>query len=308
VRSLQIKLLSLLKNREDASFMDTEPIETYDRYCDFSIIEIENILFGHLHFSLVSSFNDPRDSRISCFIDLNPNDTERRKFLDLGLSEELCKTLKFKIAKKIEDSICVCCFTKADLKDRPTMWGYYANKSSGMKISYRSPQLRSSSSLAIEEKLLEVTYGDDKNLMKSHSDSLFLSILSRMVKPSEGPNDIEEALLRQVPVCLGECGKSTDADGYDDLKYVITTKAKCWEKEKEFRLVRILTKGKKQVLALGSGNRISEICLGARSSAENIAMAKALFSGKKFPLSKETLSDSLMETLVYSAQTEGGNQ
>ena len=290
------------------SFMDTEPIETYDRYCDFSIIEIENILFGHLHFSLVSSFNDPRDSRISCFVHLKPSDEERKKLLGFGLSEKLLGTFKFKIAQKIEDSICVCCFSKADLENQPTMWGYYANKSSGMRITYRSPRIRSSSSLAIEEKLMQVTYDDRDELMTTHSDNLVSRVLFRMVKPSKGTKDIEEALLRQVPVCLGECGKSTDADGYDDLKYVITTKAKCWEKEKEFRLVRILTKGKKQVLALGSGNRISEICLGARSSAENIAMAKALFSGKKFPLSKETLSDSLMETLVYSAQTEGGNQ
>lgn len=290
------------------SFMDTEPIETYDRYCDFSIIEIENVLFNRLHFSLISSFNDPRDSRISCFVHLKPSDEERKKLLGFGLSEKLLGTFKFKIAQKIEDSICVCCFSKADLENQPTMWGYYANKSSGMRITYRSPRIRSSSSLAIEEKLMQVTYDDRDELMTTHSDNLVSRVLFRMVKPSKGTKDIEEALLRQVPDCLAECGRNANANGYADLESVITKKATCWGKEKEYRLVRILTKNKKQVLTLGSGDQISQIRLGARSSMENIVMAKALFSGKKFPLSKETPSDSLTETIVYSSQTEGDNQ
>lgn len=162
------KLLSRLneefrKQGVDSNFEKEVPKYLY-RYCKVTDYLLENIKNNHITLSSPTQFNDEMDSLMI----INTEKKIREKYEEkveiarkIGVSWPTSFEKELKIEKDrmetyknfVRKNILVSCFTEN--KDSRTMWGYYAQSNSGIRITYETTGIK------LFENTYPVVYGND---------------------------------------------------------------------------------------------------------------------------------------------------
>lgn len=287
----------------------------YYKYCDLSIYELENLIQNQIHFSPVRSFNDPADTRF----DIRPKIVREMPGISEALSslhieENDCDHALIRIGVEVEKCIYVSSFIRTNDPDDPLMWGYYANKSKGLRVAYDfhwlRPDNKKENSFEAKEQLVDYDLkkvepptdsqeNTDGNFQFAwHSNDL----VARLLLNKEGRQwKNASEFFAAVPRLI-----SMDRQCMDDISYCATHKDVAWEKEKEVRLLRLLPPHRSEFLTNQPLSLIKEVAVGPNASSEDIRLLKILLNAKRAEGCEIKKGLSFKGTIVY--QLNGGRK
>jgi hypothetical protein len=190
------------------------------------------------------------------------------------------------------------------------MWGYYANKSKGLRVAYDFHWLRpdKSAKVRFEDKEQIVKY----NLKKAESPADSKKIKDGNSEFIQHSNDLVARLLlgkengqhRQwknageffaaIPRLI-----SMDKQCMDDICYCATHKDVAWGKEKEVRLLRLLPPHRSEFLTNQPLSLIKEVAVGPNASSEDVRLLKTLLNAKRAEGCEIKKGLSFKGTIVY---------
>jgi hypothetical protein len=273
-----------MMNRQD----DSERI--YYKYCDLSIYELENLIQNQIHFSPVRFFNDPADTRF----DIRPKMVEEipgisEALLSLHIKENDCDHALIRIGIEAEKCIYVSSFIQTDDPDDPLMWGYYANKSKGLRVAYdfrwRRPDNKEENSFEAKEQQMDYDLEkvgpstdsqENKNRNSKfiqHSNDLAVRLLlNKKGRQWKNAGEFFAAIPRFILM---------DRQCMEDIRYCAAHKSIVWEKENEIRLLRLLPPHRSEFLTNQPLSLIKEAAVGPNVSSEDIRLLKTLLNAKR---------------------------
>jgi len=289
----------------------------YYKYCDLSIYELENLIQNQIHFSPVRSFNDSADTRFDIrpkMVEEIPGISEALSVLHVDKSDYGPALIRIGI--EVEKCIYVSSFIKTDDPDNPLMWGYYANKSKGLRVAYDFHWLRpdKSAKVRFEDKEQTVKYNlkkaesptdsqenkDGNSQFTWHSNDLVARLLlNKEGRQWKNASEFFAAIPRLI---------SMDQQCMDDIRYCATHKDVAWKKEKEVRLLRFLPPHRSEFLTNQPLSLIKEVAVGPNASSEDIRLLKILLNAKRAEGCEIKKGLSFKGTIVYQLNSGRKNE
>jgi hypothetical protein len=187
------------------------------------------------------------------------------------------------------------------------MWGYYANKSKGLRVTYDFRWLRpdNEKEISLEAKEQVVEYdlkkiessADPQKVKKGNSqfirhsnDLVARLLLNKKGRQRKNASEFFAAIPRLI---------SVDQKCMEDICYCATHKDIAWEKENEFRLLRLLPPHRSEFLTNQPLSLIKEAAVGPNASSEGVRLLKTLLNAKRAEGCEIKKGLSFKGTIVY---------